>query len=215
MKVSYEKEKDKLTVRKTLSQMVNKTNLQLLIEMFDNGVFKEKDLKGRGLLFSDIERIVKEAVKATQREDLEKFNKKSESVQKYNKNLKIQIRDKEKEVEKLNRYIDDLKIKINVKSDIFKESLSEYMNAVKDLRSEIINMVKEGRSISVEEINRLSKSLLDKPSIDDNKVFIDPTESREDLDPHIKVAAGEGKDGNVVGDVDKLRSLIEKKKKGE
>lgn len=215
MKVAYKKERNKLTDRKTLSQMSNKTNLQLLLEMFDNGVFNEQDLKGRGLLFSDIERIIKEAVKATQKEDLDKFNKKSDSLQKYTKDLKTQLQDKQKEIEKLNKYVDDLTIKINIKNNIFTESLNEYMNAFKELRSEIVSMVNEGRSISVEEINRLSKSLLDRPSIEDSKVFIDPTELREDLDPHIKIEVGESKARDVVGDLDKLRSLIKKKKKGE
>lgn len=212
MKIEYGKEEEKLLGRNV--KRMKKSGPQQLLEIFDGGVFKKEDLEGRGLLFSDIERILKEAVKSTQKEDLEKFNNKTDSLQKYTKELKLRVKEKQEEISKLNIHIDKLRARSESKDDFLNEFLTKYMDAVKELRSEIIGMINNGRTISIAEIDRLSKPLLDRPSIEDSKVFIDPTELREDLDPHIKVGSDDSLDDGVDidRDLDKLRSLVGKNK---
>jgi len=217
VKIKYEKEEEKLLGRDI--KHMKRGGPQQLLEMFEEGVFKKEDLEGRGLLFYDIEKILKEAVKSTQKEDLEKFNRKTDSLQKYTKELKLRVKEKQEEISKLNIYIDKLRARSESKDDFLNKFLTQYMDAVKELRSEIIGMINSGRAISIAEIDRLSKPLLDRPSIEDSKIFIDPTESRDDLDPHIKVGIDEHLDGVAISDINqdlnKLRNLVGKNRKME
>jgi len=147
-----------------------------------------------GLSFDEIKQKIDEAVEATRREV---FSKYSDELNDLNKQLQAAITKislLEKMIAEKDKIISELTFKLN-ESGKYADIMSELKNQISDITDKI------PKDPVVES---------DRPQLND-RVFIDPVDEKDDLDPHITIKDEEKeKPKNVMEDVSKLKKLLNK-----
>jgi len=181
------------------------------------------DLSGVGLTYTEAEKKIRQAVEVTREEERKKYEK---NLRNLNDQLnaaktKITVLEEtlmitpriEDQIEKKNVEINRLKldlVRIETRLEVKEELLDKsYASAIEELRSGILEL---SGKLSEGQVNTLIKTI-ERPEIQDN-IFIDPIESGDELDPHIKIKADDTSavetDRNVKDDLAKLKELLGK-----
>lgn len=181
------------------------------------------DLSGIGLTYTEAEKKIRQAVEATRVEERKKYesNLRNLNDQLNAAKTKITVLEEtlmitpriEDQIEKKNAEINGLKldlVRIETRLEVKEELLDKsYASAIEELRSGILEL---SGKLSEGQVNTLIKTI-EKPEIQDN-IFIDPIESGDELDPHIKIKADDTSavetDRNIKDDLDKLKELLGK-----
>lgn len=154
------------------------------------------------------------------------------------KSIKVEINNYKKEISKLKTQLNSFgafKTKLSAKDDKINElntSIKLKDNEIKMLRKELDNALNKSNKADKDilEMRATMELIFEKistmsaantintedsniPSIDDNKVFIDPSDVYDGLQPHIDIEASTvvGAGRNVQSDANKLKNLLNKK----
>jgi len=126
--------------------------------------------------------------------------------------LKIFLEEKEELIMSLNAALEEKMVELESANTLIKQ-----LQAKTDMSNDSLVEMKKTMQLMFEKLTNLQ--IVDSennggPSIEDHKVFIDPTESKEGLKPHIDIEATRtiGDNRNMKSDIDKLRALVGKGK---
>ena len=162
--------------------------------MYEASIKKPQFVDQSTMSFDDIRKKIDEAVEATRRE---MFSKYSDELNDLNKQLQAAITKislLEKMISEKDKIISELTFKLN-ESGKYESIMSELKSQISDITDKI------PKDPVVES---------DRPQLND-RVFIDPADEKDDLDPHITIKDEEKeKPKNVMDDVSKLKKLLNK-----
>jgi len=155
----------------------------------------EKDTSTQsGLSFDEIKQKIDDAVEATKREMSLRYNDEFNNLNKELQAAITKISLLERMIIEKDRIISELTFKLN--------ETGKYADFMSELKIQLSNMT-----------SKMSDNLVvepDRPQIND-KVFIDPADEKDDLDPHITIKDEEKeKPKNVMDDLSKLKKLLNK-----
>ena len=185
------------------------------------------DLSGIGLTYTEAREKIQEAVEATRKEERKKYEGSLRSLDNQLSAAKIkisvmeetlmitphiedQIKEKNVEINKLEMDLIRIEARLKVKEELLDKFTVNYGNTIEELKSGILEL---SGKLSEGQVSSLIKTI-ERPEIRDN-VFIDPIESEDELDPHIKIKADDTSTGsadrNVKEDLAKLKDLLGKR----
>jgi len=185
------------------------------------------DLSGIGLTYTEAREKIQEAVEATRKEERKKYEGSLRSLNNQLSAAKIkisvmeetlmitphiedQIKEKNVEINKLEMDLIRIEARLKVKEELLDKFTVNYGNTIEELKSGILEL---SGKLSEGQVSSLIKTI-ERPEIRDN-VFIDPIESEDELDPHIKIKADDTSTGsadrNVKEDLAKLKDLLGKR----
>ena len=182
------------------------------------------DLSGIGLTYTEAREKIQEAVKVTRKEERKKYESSLRNLNDQLNAAKIkisvmeetlmitphiedQIKEKNVEINRLEMDLIRIETRLKIKEELLDKFTINYGNTMEELKSGILEL---SGKLSEGQVNNLIKTI-ERPEIQDN-VFIDPIESEDGLDPHIKIkvddASKESTDRNVKEDLAKLKGLL-------
>jgi chromosome segregation ATPase len=174
-----------------------------------------------GLSYDEVQKKIQQAIKFTKSEEAKRYKNGIDNLAEQLNLAKVKIKTLENKIES---YVDELLVKDKFINEL-NEKLSAKNSELDEMYKRLDNiLVNDGQSEDISYLRNTIEIILNKVSsinvvgntediIEEEKVFIDPSEDRTDLKPHININSDEDYSRNVLSDVDKLRNLINKKKK--
>lgn len=185
------------------------------------------DLSGIGLTYTEVREKIQEAVEATRKEERKKYEGSLRSLNDQlsaaktkisvmeetlmiTPHVEDQIKEKNVEINKLEMDLIRIETQLKIKEELLDKFTINYGNTMEELKSGILEL---SGKLSEGQVSNLIKTI-ERPEIQDS-VFIDPIESKDELDPHIKIKVDDtspgGTDRNVKEDLAKLKDLLGKR----